>query len=501
MKVLCVVPPRVHAVLPTLRDEICFQDVQYTPFPMRLARVAGILQSRHDVKILDANAMAWSWEALEAEMRAAGPADAVVFKSAAGLIRHDMRTAEIAKRALGPACLTVLVESVVSPIYPERFLADFPDVDVLTRGQPDEVVPPLLDMVADGRDWREAASIACRGKDGACRVNPDRPLDKKLDHLPFMAYGLLPMDRYTISYLDGPMHEHEIPGIRIRTTKDCPYACPFCIIGSGPGRGYDKRMKFQDVVRAADELQHVVETYRMRGVFFWDETFTINKPRALALCDEISRRRLDLTWRCLTRIDCFDAELADRMAEAGCRMIEFGVEAGDTAHRKLQHKNFPDEEILRAVGEAKRAGIRVNCDMIVGMPWETREGLARTVDLACRVPADNVHLTMAFPYPGTEFHEIAAREGLIECPDLYAQMLDTRVRVGHKGVVRARALSAKELQDAWEEVRGTINRTILRRSLARPWDLAEAVLNKGVVGSLMVLPRAARKFGGAMAGA
>ena len=499
MKVLCVVPPRFHQVLPTLRDEICFQDVQYTPFPMRLARVAAMLKPRHDVRILDANAMGWSWEALEKEMAAAGPADVVLFKSAAGLIRHDMPVADLAKK-LWPASLTVLVESVVSPIYPERFLKDFPNVDILTRGQPDEVAPPVVDALAEGRPWSEVCSIAYR-EGGRVAVTPDRPLDKKLDHLPFMAYELLPMDRYTISYLDGPMHEHAIPGIRIRTTKDCPYACPFCIIGSGPGRGYDKRMKFQEAGRAADELQHVVSTYGLRGVYFWDETFTINKPRSLAFCDELIQRKLNLTWRCLTRIDCLDAELADRMAAAGCRMIEFGVEAGDPQHRKLQHKNFPDEEVIRAVSDAKRAGIRVNCDMMVGMPWETREGLDRTVDLACRLPADNVHLTMAFPYPGTEFHQIAEKEDLIECADLYAQMLDTRVRVGHKGVVRCRAMTSRELQSAWEEVREKVNRTILRRSLTHPWDLAEAVANKGLLGSLKALPRAAKKLSGALAGA
>lgn len=499
MNILCVVPPRFHAGLPTLRDEICFQDVQYTPFPMRMARVAAILKTRHEVKVLDANALAWSWEALEKGMAAAGPADVVLFKSAAGLIRHDMQGADLAKR-LWPKCLTVLVESVVSPIYPGRFLKDFPNVDILIRGQPDEVAPGVVDALAEGRPWGRVGSIAYR-EEGKSVVTPDRPPDEGLDRLPFMAYDLLPMDRYTISYLDGPMHEHVIPGIRIRTTRDCPYACPFCIIGTGPGRGYDRRMKFQAAGRAADEIQHVVETYGLRGVYFWDETFTIDKARTLALCDELIKRDLDLAWRCLTRIDCLDAEMADRMAEAGCRTIEFGVEAGDPRHRKLQHKNFPDDVVIRAVSDARRAGIRVNCDMMVGMPWETREGLDRTADLACRLPADNVHLTMAFPYPGTLFHLIAEKEGLIECPDLYAEMLDTRVRVGHKGVVRCRAMTSRELQSAWEEVRGKVNRCILRRSLSHPWDLAEALANKGLIGSLKVLPRAARRLSGALGGA
>jgi hypothetical protein len=104
------------------------------------------------------------------------------------------------------------------------------------------------------------------------------------------------------------------------------------------------------------------------------------------------------------------------------------------------------------------------------MPWETRGTLHATASLAKRLGADNVHLTMAFPYPETEFHRIAEAEGLIEVDDLYELMVEQRVRVGAKPVCRTRSLSRDELQAAWAHVRRAVDRYYMGRHLARPWQ-------------------------------
>ncbi len=46
--------------------------------------------------------------------------------------------------------------------------------------------------------------------------------------------------------------------------------------------------------------------------------------------------------------------------------------------------------------------------------------------------ADNIHLTMAFPYPETAFHKTAEEENLLETDDIYELMIHQRVRVGAK---------------------------------------------------------------------
>ncbi len=176
------------------------------------------------------------------------------------------------------------------------------------------------------------------------------------------------------------MYEKVIPGIRFRSTRDCPYACPFCIIQPSEARGYDRRSFQMSPERTVNEIEHVVNRYHLKGVFFWDETFTINQKRTMAICDEIIKRKLKFTWRCLTRVDTLNQPLLERMYEAGCRHIEFGLESGDQAVRTHLQKNFPDEKAIEVIGWTRKAGISANCDFIVGMPWETKETLEKTID-------------------------------------------------------------------------------------------------------------------------
>ena len=464
MRVLLINPPRHDERLYTLRDEICFQNVKYKPFPIRLAQLASMLQKEHDVSAVDANGDGLGWAELADRV---SDADAVVVQSAPGLLGRDLEAARIAKERISEDVLTVLVESGVAPVYPERVMRDFPVVDVIVRGQPEAIVPEALRHCTD---LSRVAGVAYRsGADVTVTELGESMRD--LDALPFMAYDLLDPQNYTIGYLDAPMHEKIVPGIRMRTTRDCPYKCPFCIIGSSPARGYDGRWRAMSVERVVDELDHVANVHGVHGFFFWDETFTLNQKRAEQVCDAAIERSLALEWRCLTRIDCVNPGLLEKMAAAGCKLIEFGVEAGDPGVREQLHKKFTDDEAVEAVRMTQANGMRANCDMIVGMPWETRGTLQATVRLAKRLKADNLHLTMAFPYPETEFHRIATEEDLIEVEDLYELMVEERVRVGAKPVCRTRELSRQDLEDAWTNVRRTIDRYYVRHNvLMRPWQ-------------------------------
>lgn len=489
-RVLFVNPPRVHETLHTLRDEICFQDVTYTPFPLRLAVAAGQVRELPGVEaaVIDANALGMTWEQLE---DALSPADAVVFQSAAGLVRHDMRVAEMAKKKLGPGTHTILIESVVSPLYPDRILGDFPVIDFLVRGQLEAVIPPLVSALSQGSPGlSDVRGLAYRDEYGKCVKTAEPRPSEDLDGLPFMAYDLFPMEKYTVGLMDALMHERQAPGICIRTTRDCPFGCAFCIIGSSPYRGYDRKWRYMSVERALAELTHVVKTYGIRRFFFWDEVFTMDRRRAAKLCDEIVKRDLGIEWRCLTRIDLLNEELIGKMAAAGCRFIEFGIESGNREARAEMNKKFSDEEAIRIVGLVRKAGIRVNCDLIVGMPWETRESLEETIGLAKRLDADNIHLTSAFPYPGTRFHDIATAENLLRVDDLYELMLDTRVRVDILPIVRSRAMTAEELHAGWNHVRKAINRHyFVRHLLLNPRDLRNVLAGRGLRGLAALIPK------------
>lgn len=480
MRVLFVVPPKAHPRLHTLRDEICFQDVYYNPFPLRFAATAPLLRDFADVSILDANGMDWGWEKLEAEMP---EADLIVYKSAAGLVLKDYEVARIARRKFGASVKIALVETTAAPIYPDRVMADFPEIDFIIRGQIEAVVPELARRMEQPDS---VAGLAYR-KDGGCvPTEAAKPLND-LNTLPFQAYDLLPMKRYTMSYLAAPRYEKIVPGIRMRTTRDCPYLCPFCIIGTSVYRGYDLKWRSMTPERVVAELEHVRSTYGISNIYFWDETFTLDQKRAMRLCEMLIERRLDILWRCLTRMDCVSPQLLEKMADAGCRHIEYGLEAGDPDSRAAHHKKFGNDVVKRVVAATQAEGIAAHVDVIVGMPWDDHRTLDQTLHLVNDIKADNLHLTMAFPYPETEFYREAQARNLLQVDDMYRYMVGERVRVGAKPYVRSEALSADELYAAWRSIRRRSDRhffihqvllnpkTLWRyaRLCVRPPDLAQ----------------------------
>ncbi|MCK5594666.1 radical SAM protein [bacterium] len=473
MKILLINPPRYEEKLYTLRDEICFQNVKYVPFPLRLAQIGGVLKPVSDVQAIDANALELSWRELEEQMP---ECDAVIFQSAAGLITHDMKVADIAKKKFGKNVKTILIETVLAPIYPERMLDDFTNLDIIVRGQPEVIIPDIVKNMESS--LKDVGGIAFRDTDGKIVATDSANIMNSLEELPFMAYDLFPMDKYSIGYLDLPFHEKLVPGIRMRTTRDCPYACPFCIIGSSKWRGYDRKWKAMSPERAINELEYVVDKYKIHGFFFWDETFTLDQSRAEKICDGMIKRNLNLEWRCLTRIDCINKSLLEKMAEAGCKLIEYGIESGDSSGRKDMQKNFSNQEAVNVIKQTKDVGIKANCDLIIGMPWDDKNTLHRTFELAKKLDADNIHLTMAFPYPKTQLYDIAERESLLMVDDIYNLMIEKRVRVGAHAVMRTRSLLSDELEKTWKRIRKGINKYYIFKNVIKRPSVIKAILKK-----------------------
>ncbi len=461
MKVLLVNPPR-YGKLPVLRDEICFQDVNYVPFPLRLAQLASILKERgHAVEIVDCNALNISWKDLEGLLRQK-EYDILLFQSADGLLSKDAKTAHISKQQ-HPGAAVVLLETVIAPVFPERVFSDYPDIDYILLSVPETTFPDLVDALSASRKVEEVAGLAYR-EGGLAKRTAHRPVDINMDSLPFLAYDLLPMEKYSIEVWDRSWKELK-PAIRFRSTRGCPFGCKFCIIGSSDGvRGYDRGWRFMSPERVIDELEYVKREYGIKGVYFWDETFTLDQERAKRICELMIERDLDMTWRCLTRVDCVNPELLKLMKKAGCVHIEYGIEsASDTMLKRMGKKNTSAQQ-LQAIKWTRDAGISFHADMIVGLPGESKETLEEDRKFIKKIGADLFHLSIAFPYPATDFYREAVQKGLLEVDDIYEVCRDTRIRVGNTPLARTEYLSIEELKEEWKKMRKLMDKETLTLS-------------------------------------
>jgi len=164
-----------------------------------------------------------------------------------------------------------------------------------------------------------------------------------------------------------------------------------------------------------DEIE-TVEKLGYDRIWFSDDCFTLNRKRLLSICDEIIKRRLDIDWECLSRVDSVDEETALRMKEAGCIRVFFGLESGNDSILALMNKQASVSQGKRAVLTFKKAGIEVGAFFIAGYPGETDRTVLDTVRFASSLPLDYLSFTMPYPIPGTPLYE--RLRGKMRCDDL-----------------------------------------------------------------------------------
>src|SRR5947208_8449951 len=67
----------------------------------------------------------------------------------------------------------------------------------------------------------------------------------------------------------------------------------------------------------------------------------------------------------------------------------------------------------RFTANCKKLGLIIHGDYIIGLPGESRESIRRTIDFAKRLDTETIQVSIAHPYPGTEFYEYVKKNDLI----------------------------------------------------------------------------------------
>jgi radical SAM superfamily enzyme YgiQ (UPF0313 family) len=101
------------------------------------------------------------------------------------------------------------------------------------------------------------------------------------------------------------------------------------------------------------------------------------------------------------------------MKEAGCRLLIVGYESGDQQILKNIKKGATVDMAERFTANCKKLGLLVHGDFIIGLPGETRDSIRKTIDFAKRLDNETIQVSIAHPYPGTEFYDYVKKNNLI----------------------------------------------------------------------------------------
>ena len=321
-------------------------------------------------------------------------------------------------------------------IEPEKILEN-PEFDVLVIGEGEEAIVELASAIEaedgfGGHMVEKINGIACR-HEGAFRRAPIRPWNEDLDSLSFPAFHLFPMEIY-----------HHYPVI---TSRGCPYDCVFCPSKLIWGRTWRARSP-GNIVR---EIEHALERYDWKDKFFafLDDTFTLDKARAEAICDGILEADLGIRWINLgIRADRVTSTLAAKMKRAGCEFVGLGIESANPEVLKNIKKGETLEEITEGIRILQKVGLPVFGYFMIGNPGDTPETIRETMAYVKRMGIVGTAFSSAIPYPGTRLWKFVEEEGRFLMRDYYRFH-----NFKNKPVFETPAFSARQRRAAYRKTR------------------------------------------------
>ena len=366
--------------------------------PLGISYLAAVLEENgYEVDVVDCQVTRPNQKDLEDKFRSLNP-DIIGVTSATLTYLPALEILKAAKTAL-PNCITMIGGPHVT-VMDEQTFTESSHTDIVVRGEGEQTMLELARLVSDGnlKNLSEVAGITFRNKNQVVRTS-DRPFMQDIDSLPHPAHKHFEVSRYKI------LGKTYMP---IITSRGCPSQCTFCLASKMCGRAFRARSPSKVV----DELEWLRDTFGAGAFAFYDDTFTFDVNRAIAICDEMKNRKVGLPWDCRIRVDKVSKELLTKLRSTNCQLIHFGVESGSQQMLNTMRKGTTVEQNARAIKWAKEAGISVAISLVIGYPGETPEMLKQTIDFMYKTKPDYVYMCEAVPYPGTELYNYVKKLGL-----------------------------------------------------------------------------------------
>jgi radical SAM superfamily enzyme YgiQ (UPF0313 family) len=385
--------------------------------PLGLAQLAGCLeQAEIPVEILDANALEIGWQKLGAAIARTKP-DLIGITVFTPHVPEVARAVRVVRQAVPQALIVLGGPHVTFTV--EETLATMPDVDIVVRGEGDQIVVDLVRALDAAGDVRGALPVEALAdvpgisfrQDGRIVENPaPPPLD--LATLPMPAFHMMPMERYHFASLGGPF-------ATVVASRGCPFQCTFCSewpFWRGGWRPHEPEM-------VVDQLDLLVNRYGRKNIWFGDDCFNVDGNHVAAICEGILQRDIDVNWYYQGRADLLvkHKDLLPLMRRAGNRMVQLGIEASNDEQRDELNKQLSTTTAEEAIRLLREHDIVCQAMQIVGLPSDSPQTFEEKVRLANRLDVDFPVFLIYTLFPGAPDYDKAIAEGWIELPVDYAR--------------------------------------------------------------------------------
>ena len=355
--------------------------------------IAGSLRAAgYEVDYYDAMSLWHKWPEIEARIRAFNP-DVVATTAYTASIVHALELTALAKK-INPDIVTVHGNVHATFCYDEMLTSDHDTVDFIVRGEGEVTLVSLLDCLNAGGDPAQVPGLAFH-RNGAVVVTPKAAYIHDLDALP-LAWDLVEWPIY--SYRAKNNARLAI----VSSSRGCMEKCSFC----SQQLFWSQSWRARSPENFVAELEMLSSTYGVEVAMLSDEIPTFDRERWVRILDLMIERNVPVKLLLETRVDDIlrDADIMDKYRQGGVEHIYVGVEAGDQATLDLFNKNTKVEQSKQAIDIINNADIVSETSFVLGMPDDTPESIAATIELAKHYNPDMGFFLAIAPWPYAELY-------------------------------------------------------------------------------------------------
>jgi len=302
--------------------------------------------------------------------------------------------------------IKIILGGVHVTLMPEEVITN-PRVDIICIGEGEYPIKKILDKKLNCKNvkgiWYK--------NNGKIIKNQNLKLIENLDKIPYPDWSDFDLKKYFL------INDNHLP---IMASRGCPYDCTYCSNHALKKKLIGRYVRFRSVDNVMREIELRIEKHYnlgMRYLFFYDDTFILNKDFVFEFCKKFKERGFDkkIKWNINVRANLVTDEIIKLLKESGCYEVRMGVESGnENIRNKLYKRGMSEEQIYNAVRIIKKYGLRLRVQFIVGAPYDSVETMNESYKMARRINADYTLFPIMMPLPATEIKEICEKEDLIE---------------------------------------------------------------------------------------
>lgn len=273
---------------------------------------------------------------------------------------------------------------------PEKWLGSFPNIDILVRGDGEDVV----ELLVEGVPLPEIRGLSFRNGENICHNDNHVNNAIREDLFPNRTKRRY---QWTTGLESFGVHK---TFDTIVTSRGCPFNCQFCSFNKNPWG-----TKRSWTPRSPESVVAEVEETEADFIAFVDDLFTHDMNRVERICDLLLEKGIRKNYSIAARLDIARRpDVLAKMRKAGFTLLLLGIESAQDKTLRSMKKGFSTQKAIESMAVIRRYGMILHGFFLIGAIGESEKEMLAIAPFAKKLGIDNIQTCILrnAPYSGLD---------------------------------------------------------------------------------------------------